>query len=257
MLGRVPPGVVQLARSRVERPAFSPSVTFVRVATYYGEVVNPQIREFLAQPENESQGYRAEELKLYRQTYAENLDALRRAITASGGSVMTAISTADLANNVGGVRERLHYVLVSLHNIVRLLNDSFGEEEVEPEAEKPKAEEAAPDSILVRDKDNVAVYLDNHQNKHQHGNSMIAEFGAWKAKKGSTFKAGKGLAWHKENTAVTIANWALAQNLSDGQVKYPSKTKPLADGYIYDAKVERTGTRISVVYHCNPPSNEK
>lgn len=110
-------------------------------------------------------------------------------------------------------------------------------------------------AVLLIKEANIRVYLDSHQNKHQHGKSMIAELGVWKSKKGSTFAEGRGLAWHRTHTAVTIKNWALAQKINDGEKKTPKK-EPLDDGYIYDATAERRGDVITVIYHCNPVKSE-
>jgi hypothetical protein len=101
----------------------------------------------------------------------------------------------------------------------------------------------------------IKVYLEHHQNKHQHKNSMIGELGVWKSKKGTTFKAGKGLAWHRANTAVTARDWAASLGLADGEARVAKKA-PMADGYIYDVKAMRAGGRINVTYHCNPVSDE-
>ncbi len=101
----------------------------------------------------------------------------------------------------------------------------------------------------------VDVYLEHHQNKHQHKNSMIAEIGTWKAKKGSLFASGKGLQWHRTNTAVMVRNWALSLGLVDGQSRTLKKA-PLTDGYIYDASASRAGGVVNVSYHCNPTETE-
>ena len=92
----------------------------------------------------------------------------------------------------------------------------------------------------------VDVYLEHHQNKHQHKNSMIAEIGTWKAKKGSLFASGKGLQWHRTNTAVMVRNWALSLGLVDGQSRTLKKA-PLTDGYIYDASASRAGGVVNGV----------
>ena len=93
----------------------------------------------------------------------------------------------------------------------------------------------------------VNVYLEHHQNKHQHKNAMIAEIGTWKSKKGSTFASNKGLQWHRTTTAVVVRDWALSAGLTDG-TSAVLKKKPMSDGYIYDASAEQAGGVINVSY---------
>ena len=113
--------------------------------------------------------------------------------------------------------------------------------------------------LLIKDKigqqEEIRVYLDSHQNKHQHPESMIAELGIWTKKKGTLFASGKGLAWHQKNTAETIKNWAMQQQYVDKQKHIPKKTA-MDDGYIYDASAFKEGNVIYVTYHCNPEANE-
>jgi hypothetical protein len=130
------------------------------------------------------------------------------------------------------------------------------------EAEEKAAEaEEVVGTLLVLQRDatatspEVQVHLEAHQNKHQHHKSMIPQLGTWTKKKGTTFKAGRGLDWHRNNTAVTMRNWALGLGLTDGQSRTAVK-EPMADGYIYDAKAMRAGGVLNVTYHCNPPQNE-
>ena len=107
---------------------------------------------------------------------------------------------------------------------------------------------------LINEK-NIQVWLEPHQNKHQHADSMIPQLGSWKSKKGSLFASGRGLEWHRANTAVTIRNWALALGLKEGESRIPKK-EPMTDGYIYDATAEMQKGVIIVSYHCNPPEDE-
>jgi hypothetical protein len=106
---------------------------------------------------------------------------------------------------------------------------------------------------LIDDKD-IKVYIDHHQDKHQHPDSAI--YGAWKHKRGSSFASGKGRKWHEQNTAETIKSWALEQSLKEGDTRYPKKV-PMSDGYIYDAAVMLLKGIIYVAYHCNPMKSEK
>lgn len=110
------------------------------------------------------------------------------------------------------------------------------------------------DCVLVASEGNYRVFLDSHQNKHQ--STMIPELGAWGSKMGSRFKTGRGLQWHKDNTAKTVLAWAKAQNVGEGKKVIASKTTPLPDGNIYDAAAMNDGNFVVVVYHCNPPADE-
>lgn len=113
------------------------------------------------------------------------------------------------------------------------------------------------DSRQVINQENIAVYIDTHQDKHQHPSSVI--FGPWQHKRGSNFAQGKDLAWHAANSAVTIRDYALAAHadglLREGITHYPKKA-PMSDGIIYDAAITLIGGKIYVVYHCNPPESE-
>lgn len=125
-------------------------------------------------------------------------------------------------------------------------------------ADVPAQETGAPavtDAVLVHEADDTFVYLDSHQNKHQHASAMIAALGTWSAKKGTLFGPSEGLAWHAANTARTIATWAVAQKLKPGAKAIPKKV-PMDDGIIYDATAEMDESgRLVVIYHCNPPTN--
>ena len=107
--------------------------------------------------------------------------------------------------------------------------------------------------VRLINEENIEVYIDSHQDKHQHPDSVI--YGPWGHKRGSSFASGRGRKWHSENTAVTIKKWALAQNLKEGDIKFPKKV-PMSDGYIYDASVMMQKGKIYVTYHCNPPKSE-
>ena len=108
---------------------------------------------------------------------------------------------------------------------------------------------------IIRDVENkIVVGIDHHQNKHQHPKTMSAEIGTWTKKKGTLFKKGRGLDWHRRNTAETIKAWALEQIPLTGRVTL--KKKPLSDGYIYDASVQPDEGLAIVTYHCNPLQNE-
>lgn len=111
-------------------------------------------------------------------------------------------------------------------------------------------------SVILIDRENIKVYLDKHQNKHQHPNTMIAQLGRWQSRKGTTFKKGKDLNWHMEHTAQTIMHWALEQQYDENKPIIPKKT-PMGDGYIYDASATKIGETIYVFYHCNPQQDEK
>ena len=109
--------------------------------------------------------------------------------------------------------------------------------------------------VLIRDTaNNLIIGIDTHQNKHQHPNALIPQLGTWIRKKGSTFAKGKGLEWHRNNTAKTMQTWAKA-NLPIAQQIYLQK-QPLSDGYIYDATLFMDLGVAVVTYHCNPPKNE-
>ncbi|MHB8626331.1 MAG: hypothetical protein ACYDBJ_06270 [Aggregatilineales bacterium] len=129
-----------------------------------------------------------------------------------------------------------------------------------PEPEQDIEEDDASEGgyVILEDKPNqIIVRLDSHQNKHQHKKTLIPQIGMWKAKKGTTFAFGRGLDWHRANTAVTMQKWALGLKATMSEGKRETLLKrPLSDGYIYDASALMTKGEIIVDYHCNPLKNE-
>jgi hypothetical protein len=142
----------------------------------------------------------------------------------------------------------------------------------EEEEEKPAKEieidsstsalagEFKEDTKAVPPQPRVMVYIDSHQNKHQHPKSKIHFDIAYTGKSGSQFRQGKDLAWHKVNTAKTMKNWALGLDrkgqLVEGGKPMSLEKVELDDGVIYDATAQKAGGVITVVYHCNPPKTE-
>lgn len=102
------------------------------------------------------------------------------------------------------------------------------------------------------------VWLQHHQNKHQHPKARIPEIGAWNSAAGDRFSSEKGLEWHKKNTAEWILQWLVAHSDEIVQKKggdvTPDKTVTKDDEDVtYDltAWLEGEGV-ISGSYHCNP-----
>jgi hypothetical protein len=111
--------------------------------------------------------------------------------------------------------------------------------------------------VLIRDKtNNLVIGLDPHQNKHQHPKSRIPELGPWKYKSGTKFAYGKGLTWHRDNTAKTMQKWAIKQLPIGPTDKVILPKKPLSDEYIYDAALFMDQGVNVLTYHCNPQSDE-
>ena len=136
-----------------------------------------------------------------------------------------------------------------IFRIVKQLNEAFDKDQPEEE------EKDVSSAVKLIDEDNVEVYIDSHQNKHQHAKAMIAELGIWKSKKGSLFAKEKDLGWHQNNSAVTMKDYALELTLADGEKDIPKK-EPMDDGIIYDATVEKKGKKLVAIYHCSPPKTE-
>ena len=103
------------------------------------------------------------------------------------------------------------------------------------------------------------VWLQHHQNKHQHPNARIPQIGTWNKEAGDRFSKEKGLEWHTKNTAEWVLKWLVAhsdeiiQKKGGGNVM-PDKTVTKDDDDItYDltASMEGEGV-ITGSYHCNP-----
>jgi hypothetical protein len=113
-------------------------------------------------------------------------------------------------------------------------------------------------NIELLDEDNVVVLIDHHQQKHQM--DKIPEFPAYSGDPGSKFAPGKGLAWHRQNTAQVVkatVQQAVEQQLVTATKDYtPPKTPK--DGIVYDLIIrydEPTGKWVGS-YHCNPLRDE-
>jgi hypothetical protein len=113
-------------------------------------------------------------------------------------------------------------------------------------------------NIELLDEDNVVVLIDHHQQKHQM--DKIAEFPAYSGEPGSKFAAGKGLQWHRDNTAKVVKS--TVQQAVAGKLATPTKdytpSKVPKDGIVYDLIIrydEPTGKYVGS-YHCNPLANE-
>ena len=77
---------------------------------------------------------------------------------------------------------------------------------------------------------------------------------------GSKFAAGKGLQWHRDNTAQVVKS--TVQQAVAGKLATPTKdytpSKVPKDGIVYDLIIrydEPTGKYVGS-YHCNPLVNE-
>jgi hypothetical protein len=116
----------------------------------------------------------------------------------------------------------------------------------------------AAKNIELLDEDNVVVLIDHHQQKHQM--DKIPEFPAYSGEPGSKFAAGKGLQWHRDNTAQvvkTTVEQAVAGKLATPTKDYTPPKVP-KDGIVYDLIIrydEPTGKFVGS-YHCNPLVNE-
>lgn len=123
---------------------------------------------------------------------------------------------------------------------------------------RTKVEFDASVNIELLDEDNVVVLLDSHQQKHQR--DKIPEFPVYSGEPGSKFAPGKGLAWHRENTAAVVkatVQQAVAQRLVTTTTNY-SPPKTPKDGIVYDLTItydEPTGKWVGG-YHCNPVRDE-
>jgi hypothetical protein len=113
-------------------------------------------------------------------------------------------------------------------------------------------------NIELLDEDNVVVLIDSHQQKHQ--SDQITQFPPYSGGKGSKFASGKGLDWHRDNTALVVKA-TVQQAVESGQVtrtKDYTPSKVPKDGIVYDLIVrydEPTGKYVGS-YHCNPLENE-
>lgn len=116
----------------------------------------------------------------------------------------------------------------------------------------------APLHLLMSEDGNIIVWLDHHQQKHQY--EKIPEFPAYEGKAGTKFADGKGVAWHRAYTAVTVREEA-EKAVNAGKVTatedFVLKKRPI-DGIVYDLTVsldEPTGKYVAS-YHCNPLRSE-
>jgi hypothetical protein len=113
-------------------------------------------------------------------------------------------------------------------------------------------------NIELLDEDNVVVLIDHHQQKHQR--DKIAHFPAYSGEPGSKFATGKGLEWHRTNTAqvvkATVLDSVDKQRVTTSTTYAPPKVAK--DGIVYDLIVSHdapTGKWVGS-YHCNPLRDE-
>src|SRR5262245_53394680 len=116
-------------------------------------------------------------------------------------------------------------------------------------------------NIELLDEDNVVVLIDHHQQKHQR--DKIPQFPAYQGAPGSKFATGKGLEWHRENTAkvvmATVQGAVAAGRATPTTTSSQPKPQTEQDGYIYGLTIrydEPTGKWVGG-YHCNPPKDER
>ena len=113
-------------------------------------------------------------------------------------------------------------------------------------------------NVQLLDEDNIVVIIDHHQQKHQR--DKIPEFPAYSGDPGSKFASGKGLEWHRTNTAVAVKAFvldAVSKKLVTATKDYTFKKTP-RNGIVYDLLISYdppTGKWVGS-YHCNPLRNE-
>jgi hypothetical protein len=123
---------------------------------------------------------------------------------------------------------------------------------------RTKVQFDAVNNIELLDEDNVVVLIDHHQQKHQM--DKITEFPAYSGESGSKFAPGKGLAWHRQNTAQVVKTTVqqAVQNKLVTTTKDYTPPKTPKDGIVYDLIIrydEPTGKWVGS-YHCNPLRDE-
>jgi hypothetical protein len=115
-----------------------------------------------------------------------------------------------------------------------------------------------PGNVELIDADNVVVLLDDHQQKHQ--TEKIPEFKAYTGDPGTKFADGKGLEWHRTNTARQVKR-TVEDAVRTGLVTTTTSYAPAKDaihGIIYDLLIsydDDTGKYVGS-YHCNPVVDE-
>jgi len=111
----------------------------------------------------------------------------------------------------------------------------------------------------LSDANNRVVIIDSHQNKHH--SPQIPELAAYGGGHGTRFAADKGLAWHRNNTAVVV-DGTIETLVGDGTVTANGKVhcpaKDAIDGIIYDLSIQHDADTGKFVgsYHCNPVVSE-
>jgi hypothetical protein len=129
----------------------------------------------------------------------------------------------------------------------------------ETEGKFAKAKVDVPSGNLeLIDADNVVVLIDDHQQKHQ--SEKIPQFKAYTGDPGTKFAGGKGLEWHRANTArqvkLTVEDAVRTQKVTTTTSYAPPKDA--IHGIIYDLLIsydDATGKYVGS-YHCNPVVDE-
>jgi hypothetical protein len=129
--------------------------------------------------------------------------------------------------------------------------------ETEGKFAKTKVDVPAGNLELI-DADNVVVLIDDHQQKHQ--TEKIPQFKAYTGDPGTKFADGKGLEWHRANTARQVKR-TVEDAVRTTQVTTTTSYAPAKDainGIIYDLLIsydDATGKYVGS-YHCNPVVDE-
>ena len=115
-----------------------------------------------------------------------------------------------------------------------------------------------PGCLELRDRDNIVVIMDSHQNKHHH--PQLPELNQYSGARGSQF-VNKDLEWHRQVTVPTVTD-IMTQAINSGGVDHSSNvhcpSKRPINGIIYDLSIsydKHTGKYVGI-YHCNPLQTE-